>query len=278
MQFNRSYLLLIGALLLLAVGLIYWNIRSSEVPVDNSANLTTTETIKPFNYEAYVEHAHDTLTVLAKARIDSLEALAKADTGNYQANLLLASAWEEAGHKLIAAHYYMQIAERLNTEGNWNKAGLKYYEYATLSNDSVSQMFAVQKAIDAYQRVVEINPENLEAKNEMALCYVQNDLDVMRGVQLLLDIVKRDSNNVKANYSLGMLSRRSGQWEKARMRFEKLTRLDPASSEAYFYLGEALTNMGRKKEAISAYESSKSLIDDPASKQEIDKIIEDLKK
>ena len=127
--------------------------------------------------------------------------------------------------------------------------------------------------------MIAINEHNLEAKNAMAICYVQNDLDVMAGVQLLKDVIKRDSNNVQANYTLGMLSRRSGQWDKARIRFEKLAQLDPLNSEAYFYLGEAYSSLNMKKEAIIAYETCMNLIPsaNEDSKKEIKKLIDNLK-
>jgi cytochrome c-type biogenesis protein CcmH/NrfG len=132
-------------------------------------------------------------------------------------------------------------------------------------------------AITSFEKVIAINDLNLEAKNAMAICYVQNELDIMKGVQLLKDVIKHDSNNVQANYTLGMLSRRSGQWDKARIRFEKLAKLDPLNSEAYFYLGESYTSLNMKKEAIIAYETCMSLIPNQESKDEIKKLIDNLK-
>jgi cytochrome c-type biogenesis protein CcmH/NrfG len=132
-------------------------------------------------------------------------------------------------------------------------------------------------AITSFEKVVAINEQNLEAKNAMAICYVQNDLDIMKGVQILKDVVKRDSNNVQANYTLGMLSRRSGQWDKAKIRFEKLAKLDPLNSEAYFYLGETYSSLNMKKEAIIAYETCMNLIPNQESKDEIKKLIDNLK-
>lgn len=277
MQNNRTLTLIIVALVILTAALIYLNFQPSESSVDLQSTNFNTEA-KAFDYDYFVKNSKDSLKPETKLRIDSLEQIAQNDTGNYQANMLLARIWGDEGQSLISANYLFEIASHLGDARSYKNAGFKYYEYVALSNDSVSQMYAVRKAIAALEKVVAIDGNDLEAKNIIARCYIQNDLDVMRGVQTLLDIVKRDSNNTPAVGALGELAMRSGQWEKARQRFEKLTRLEPLNSEAYFYLGEAYASLTMKKQAIMAYETSKSLLKDEASKQEIEKIIQALKK
>lgn len=277
MQTNKSYLVIIFSLILLASGLAYLNFNSSgnEVPIETSDSTSTLA--KPFNYDDYFISVRDTIAPKLKVQIDSLERLIKVDTGNYQANVLLARLYDEAQLGLIASQYVNDIATRLNDERSWFNAGVKFYDFAANTIDTGAQIYASRKAIAAFEKVVAINENNLEAKNAMAICYVQNDLDVMGAVQLLKDVIKRDSNNVQANYTLGMLSKRSGQWDKARIRFEKLAQLDPLNSEAYFYLGEAYSSLNMKKEAIIAYETSMNLVSDENSKQEIKKLIDNLK-
>jgi tetratricopeptide (TPR) repeat protein len=277
MQSNKSLLVIIVSLVILASGLAYLNFNSSgsEVPIETDDSTSTLA--KPFDYDEYFISVRDTIPAAIKHKIDSLERLIKTDTGNYQANVLLARLYDEAQLGLIAAQYVNDIAARLNDERSWFNAGIKFYDFAANTLDTGAQIYASKKAIAAFEKVVAINEHNLEAKNAMAICYVQNDLDVMAGVQLLKDVIKRDSNNVQANYTLGMLSVRSGQWDKARIRFEKLAQLDPLNSEAYFYLGEAYSNLNMKKEAIIAYETSMNLVSDETTKSDIKKLIDNLK-
>jgi tetratricopeptide (TPR) repeat protein len=277
MQSNKSLLVIIVSLVILASGLAYLNFNSSgsEVPIETDDSTSTLA--KPFDYNEYFISVRDTIPAAIKHKIDSLERLIKTDTGNYQANVLLARLYDEAQLGLIAAQYVNDIAARLNDERSWFNAGIKFYDFAANTLDTGAQIYASKKAIAAFEKVVAINEHNLEAKNAMAICYVQNDLDVMAGVQLLKDVIKRDSNNVQANYTLGMLSVRSGQWDKARIRFEKLAQLDPLNSEAYFYLGEAYSNLNMKKEAIIAYETSMNLVSDETTKSDIKKLIDNLK-
>lgn len=277
MQSNKSLIVIIVSLVILASGLAYLNFNSSgsEVPIENADSTSTLA--KPFDYDEYFISVRDSITPVIKHKIDSLERLIKTDTGNYQANVLLARLYDEAQLGLIAAQYVNDIATRLNDERSWFNAGIKFYDFAANTLDTGAQIYASKKAIAAFEKVVAINEHNLEAKNAMAICFVQNDLDVMAGVQLLKDVIKRDSNNVQANYTLGMLSVRSGQWDKARIRFEKLAQLDPLNSEAYFYLGEAYSNLNMKKDAIIAYETSMNLVSDETTKNDIKKLIDNLK-
>jgi tetratricopeptide (TPR) repeat protein len=279
MQTNKSYIVIIISLVILASGLAYLNFNStgSEIPIETADSTLTVS--KPFNYDDYFITVKDSIKPAIKFRIDSLEHLIKTDTGNYQAHVLLARLYDESQLGLVAAQYVNDIAIRLNDERSWFNAGLKFYDFAANTIDTGAQIYASKKAIAAFEKVIAINEHNLEAKNAMAICYVQNDLDVMAGVQLLKDVIKRDSNNVQANYTLGMLSRRSGQWDKARIRFEKLAQLDPLNSEAYFYLGEAYSSLNMKKEAIIAYETCMNLIPsaNEDSKKDIKKLIDNLK-
>ena len=277
MQTNKSFIIIVISLILLASGLAYLNFSSAgnDTPIETSDS--NASMAKPFSYDDYFISVRDTISPILKLKIDSLERLIKKDTGNYQANVFLARLYDEANLSLISASYVFDIATKLNDERSWFNAGFKFYDFAANTSDTGAQIYASKMAITSFEKVVAINEHNLEAKNAMAICYVQNDLDIMKGVQILKDVVKRDSNNVQANYTLGMLSRRSGQWDKARIRFEKLAKLDPLNSEAYFYLGETYSSLNMKKEAIIAYQTCLNLIPNQESKDEIKKLIDNLK-
>ena len=178
---------------------------------------------------------------------------------------------------MVGAHYFSKFASRINDENSWFNAGLKYYEVAATSEDTATQTYATNQAIVALEKVIALNEGNIEAKNALAICYIQNDLDIMKGVQLLKDVTKRDSNNIEANYTLGMLSMRSGQADKAVGRFETLVRLQPMNPEFHYYLGEAYNQMGKKKEALKEYETFKTLVPDENQKKNIEVTINNLK-
>src|SRR3546814_9363112 len=83
----------------------------------------------------------------------------------------------------------------------------------------------------------------------------------MKGIQILLGVVEKDPENAAANLALGKFSMQSGQYEKARDRFLTVVNKKPGG-EVYFYLGEAYRQLGDKKKAIEAYETTKRYIVD----------------
>ena len=99
----------------------------------------------------------------------------------------------------------------------------------------------------------------------------------MQGITLLLNVVKQDPKNVKANMNLGLFSRKSGQFDKAVNRFKTVIAQKP-QPEAWFYLASSYENLGLKDEAITAYLKSKELAGDPNLGKFVDGKIQELKK
>ena len=278
MQLNKLHIIIIVTLLSFAGILIYLNFRTPEAEMKETAPLAENAMWKEFNYDEYAKSCKDSVPVSLKFKIDSLEQIIAKDSNNYQAVITIARFWDSAGFEIVSAHYLSKIANRLGDERSWMTAGLKFYDVARISEDTSRQIYAQKEAIKAFEKVVALNENNIDAKNALAICLVQNDLDIMRGVQISKDVIKRDSNNIEANLTLGMLSERSGQLDKARARFEKLVEVQPLNPEYYFYLGEIYAKLEMKKEAINTFETCITLLPDEAAKKEVKQIIENIQK
>jgi tetratricopeptide (TPR) repeat protein len=276
MHFNRAQIIIILVLLSMLGILFYLNYKTPEAelqPVSESS----LPAIEPFDFNSYLSNLNDSISPQAKQLIEDQMSAIKDDKNTLFATAQLAHTWDSLGFKLVTAHYLEKIAEKVNDENSWNTSGNKYYEFSALTEDTAMQLYATQRAIASFEKTVTINENNLDAKNSLAICYVQNDLDVMKGVQLLKDIVKRDSTNIQANYTLGMLSMRSGQMDKALIRFETLTRIEPMNPDFYYFLGQCYLSLENKNKAILAFENFKKLVQDPEAKKNIDKTITNLK-
>ena len=128
--------------------------------------------------------------------------------------------------KAAAGLYQYQLAESTNAEADWMKAGTMLTSTYRIRIDSTMYDVLSSKSIAAFEKVLEMNPSNLDAKAEMAVSIIEGQNDVMKGVGLLKEIEQVDSNNTKALFYLGVLSMRSQQFPKAEYRFEKLVELD----------------------------------------------------
>lgn len=226
-----------------------------------------------FDFDSYLSSAEMKLDSATKSRLKVLGDDPQ-DALLLQTKIVL---WDSAGYPLVAAHYLYQLASLKKDEKNWFAAGSKYYMLAAQSEDSLIAAESAKKAKAALEEVIKLNDNNLDAKNALAACYIEVDQDIMKGVTLLKDVVERDSNNVQAIFTLGMLSIQSNQYDKAQQRFEKLIALQPFNAEYYFYLGEIYARSGNTKAAIATYEKCKTLLTDKEAKKEVDTIINKLK-
>jgi tetratricopeptide (TPR) repeat protein len=269
MSFNRNHYVLIGIVLLIVAFLFIKGFKSNNGSVSSSANSVK----KVFDIESYIAEEKKELSPALLDRLSTLEAESKSVTGLQ--NLVVV--WDSLNNQLVSAHYMELYAQLEPSEKNWFTVGTKYYSFAGMSNDSVMISESATRAKSAFEKVMKLNPDNLDAQTAMAAIIVQVDQDVMKGVGLLKDVVTKDSNNVQAIFTLGMLSIQSGQFEKARERFEKLITLQPFNPEYYFYLGEVYAKSGNSEKAIKTYETCKTLLKDETAKKEIESLINKLK-
>ncbi len=276
MQLNKAQILIIAILVTMVGVLVYLNFKTPSI---NPAELVQTESKTPrvFDLDRYLNGIMDSLAPASATYLADLIHDSKIDTGNIYPKLKLARTYDSLGFPLASGYYYRLIALKLNDENSWYRAGFNYYEAAATALDTAMQDYATAKTIEAFEKVTAINPNNLEAKNALAICYVKGDMDVMKGVQLLKDVLRLDSTNIDANYTLGVLSMRSGQMDKALIRFQTLTQLQPFNAEFQYYLGECYLDLGNKPEAIKAFETFKQLVPDEEAKKSITTTINNLK-
>ena len=131
----------------------------------------------------------------------------------------------------------------------------------------------VEKAIGAYKKVLEINPTNLDAKTDLGICYVEGSSTPMQGIMMLRDVVKENPEHENAQFNLGVLSIKSGQFEKAIERFEKVLTINPKRNEAQILLGESYMKTGNKEKALENLEKAKKQATDPQLIQEVSNLI-----
>jgi len=233
--------------------------------VNGSVDSTKKVVVNTFDMDAYILDEKKELAKPLQERVKTLEKDSKTITGLQ--NLIVL--WDSLNNQLISAHYMEQYALIEPSEKNWFATGSKYYAFAGMSTDSTIIAASASKAKMAFEKVLKLNPNNLDAQTAMAAIIVQVDQDVMKGVGLLKDVVAKDSNNVQAIFTLGMLSIQSNQFEKAQERFEKLITLQPFNPEYYFYLGEVYAKSGKTEKAIKTYETCKTLLKDEAAKKKL---------
>jgi len=188
--------------------------------------------------------------------------------------------WDGKSNSLMAADQLYVIAEIIQDKPSYFIAGDKYFEaFGELNDDKKS--IALKKSIECYEAILEDNPNDLEAKTSLGVCYVEGATLLgeapMKGIGMLKEVLQQDSENINALINLGYFSNKSGQYEIAIQRFEQVLRIDPDFADAYLYLSDVYMQMGNKEEAARYLEEFKKFIEDPEGKKEIEKYIENLR-
>lgn len=234
------------------------------------ASLVTVQTVS--------ESAKLSLNANLSAQISSLETQLKSAEGSERIPILkeLAQKWDDVNQPAPSAFYNEELAEKENTLSGWLKTGDLYTSAYSTTKDSLIQPTLVAKSIVAYQKALDMDANNLSAKTGLGVAYVSGTPEPMKGITLLLEVVKQDPKNIKANMNLGLFSIKSGQFDKGINRFKTVIEQEQMP-EAWFYLATCYENIGQNSEAIHAYEQSKTLAADPGFSSYIDQRINTLK-
>ncbi|AMR30820.1 hypothetical protein A0256_04965 [Mucilaginibacter sp. PAMC 26640] len=253
--------------------------KAKEAAGKSAANMVPAAKQANINEESVSALAKPGLAAAQLQQVNALEAQIKTapDAAKPALQRAIATLWDAATQPAPAAFYYQAIAQKNNEFADWVNAGNRFNEAYKASQDTAAQMTFTANAVEAFQAATKIKPEDLEAKTGLGVAYVNGGGMPMQGITLLLDVVKQDPKNHAANLNLGMFAMKSGQFDKAVTRFKNMLAVKE-EVEPYFYLAESYKQLGRKQEAIAAYEKCKDLMGDPVAGQRIDEYIKELKK
>lgn len=275
---RSKQIILIGAMVLLVAFLFTRDIKGLVKPKEETATavpaggqMTPPETAA-INLEEISTTGKNLLSANLATEITSLENTFKtaADRDKVPAAKLLAQKWEDLEQAVPSALYLEIIANKEQTLNSWLSTGERFIKAFDNTRDSLLQPALLQKANTAYANAVRIDSNSADAKTGLGITIVNGMGMPMQGIAMLMDVVKKDPKNLKANMSLGTFAIKSGQFDKAITRFNSIIAIKP-SPDAYFYLGTAYENLGKNNEAIDAYLKSKKL----AANATLSKFIDD---
>lgn len=111
----------------------------------------------------------------------------------------------------------------------------------------------------------EVNTEAVDpdALVDEALRQLQTgEVPPMQGILKIREVAEKYPGNVKANFTLGMLSMQTGQYIKAVARFETVLETQPEYAQAWRMLAEAQLNVGDTTSAKESFTKALSLVDE----------------
>ncbi len=238
---------------------------------------------KAFDIHNYIEEEKKHLSASQALTVSRLEnGVTRGDVNSQLiiANTQLANFWKDSSHAIEPYLYYLSEAAKLDkSEKNLTFAAQLILENLRSEQDEAKLNWKTEQAIALFEKGIELYPENDDFKVGLGSCYIfgkgrtGGPEETMKGIQQLLSVVRKDSNNMKAQTMLGVGGYVSGQYDKAIERLQKVIKAQPENLEAIAFLADTYAAKGDKKEAIKWYMISKRLINDPHYSQEVDERI-----
>ncbi|MBK8785875.1 MAG: tetratricopeptide repeat protein [Chitinophagaceae bacterium] len=199
------------------------------------------------------------------------------------ANTQLANFWKDSVKSFEPYAYYLSEAAKLDkSEKNLTFAAQLILNNLRAEQDEAKLKWKTATAVALFEKAIELNPENDDLKVGLGSCYIfgkgraGGPEETMKGIQQLLSVVRKDSNNMKAHMMLGVGGFVSGQYDKAIERLQKVIKAQPDNIEAVAFLADTYAAKGDKAEAIKWYTISKRLVNDSHYSQEVDERIKGL--
>ena len=185
---------------------------------------------------------------------------------------------------LLYAYYTGEAAKLENSEKSLTFAAQLFLQGLRGQDDPALKGWMATDAKQLFEKALELNPQNDSSKVGLGASYIfgssaGSPMEVMQGIQRILEVARRDSTNMYAQLMLGWGGLQSGQFDKAIERLTTVVRHQPTNIEATLLLAEVHQQKGNKTDAIRWYEAAKKLLGNqsPEMLKEIDARIGTLK-
>jgi len=182
---------------------------------------------------------------------------------------------------LLYAYYTGEAAKLENTEKNLTFAAREFLAGLQGEEDARVKGWMATESKVLFEKALALNPGNDSTKVGLGASYIfgaaaGDPTEVMQGIQQILEVARRDSTNMYAQFMLGVGGIESGQYDRAIERLTTVVRHQPSNVEALLLLAEACQQKGDRESAVRYYQSAKKLIGNPEMVKAIDQQIKTL--
>ncbi len=273
---------LIATILLFAFGNIVPPGTKEKKPVaksDDHAHTSTDSASMAYTTGYVITQTENTLSSAQQSFIKNLEQKLTGTEGDAAVYQSIASFWIDSIHNHILGAYYIgKIGKLENSQKKLTFAARLMLDNLMAEENVPMQKWIGQQTKELFEKVLVLDPANDSAKVGLGAAYLFGNFsdNPMAGISLLREVTDKDPGNVYANLMLGMGGVKSGQFDKAIERFEKVLEKDPDNLQAVFHIAETYDRKGDKPNAIKWYKTAEEKIAIPEAKQEINERIKQL--
>jgi predicted Zn-dependent protease len=155
----------------------------------------------------------------------------------------------------ICTHFYSQLANRSAQE--LAEGFPTSPQVSKLNAEALESAQKWDEAIAAYRQIQTQNPALPEIHYRIASILLDKSSDAETAAEAKKELeeeLKVNPDSASAEFALGEIARRAGEWEAAVQHFSRTTKLDVSFLEAYLALGMSLSSEGKFAEAITPLE------------------------
>jgi tetratricopeptide (TPR) repeat protein len=268
---KQQFLVAGGGVLILVIFYFFGNTVAAPKKEQGSAG--TRPSAKTLDIKAILEVNKAKLSPSRLAYVNRLESsVVRGDVKNQQitADRQLAAFWKDSvQNAFLPSVYYLAEAAKLeNSEKSLTFAAQLFLSNLRGQENPELKSWMADQSRDLFERAEKLNPANDSTAIGLGATYIfgstgQEPADVMKGIQKILEVTRRDSLNMYAQLMLGLGGIESGQFDKAIPRLLKVVSHDPDNLEAILSLGEAYEKTGDNASAKKWYAEAKNRTNNP---------------
>ncbi len=163
----------------------------------------------------------------------------------------LSGKWFEYKQPHIAGFYAEKVAEIENTPIAWSIVGTTFASAFKSKSEKKVKDYALGKAIGAFENAISLDPEDIQHKVNLALCYVEYPPqdNPMKGILQLINLNKDNPDNPLVLTNLGRLAIQTGQYDKAIQRLGRAVEIEPENRTANCLLAQVYSETGNQEKA-----------------------------
>src|SRR6201996_4250146 len=279
----------IGVLVLLALYFFGQTVPPHQKPNAAMAGVAGSPPGKSAGLQEILQAAQARLTPGQLSYVNRLQqSVVRGDVQAQQLNVYrqLAEFWKDSVSDgfILYAYYTGEAAKLEKSEKKLTFAAQLFLQSLRGQDAPALNGWMATNAKELFEKALELNPNNDSSKVGLGASYIfgsqaGNPMEVMQGIQRILEVAHRDSTNMYAQLMLGWGGLESGQYDKAIERLTTVVRHQPANIEAILLLAEVYQQKGDKADAINWYEAAKKQLGEqnPEMSKEIDQRIQSLR-
>ena len=237
---KRSVVVTVGSILLVLVLYTVTEVSKQRTGGSNVQMQSQTEAEPAIANQA--DQVPADLVVQANAirqAADSLSGAAKAARLAELVNLYLMQ-----GFLPQAAAAQADVAAEIGTAQAWADAGNLSYQAMQRAEGALKITYANQ-AIEAYGKSLEIDPNDLDVRTDMATAHLATN-NPMEGVRQIRDVLDRNPDHVQANFNYGVMLSMIGRTDQSIVQFERVMALVEPGTDTYAQAELALRELRRQ--------------------------------